>query len=146
MFLSTITFRFLTAAQVMSLHRRHISEALPAQPAMLKSAVSSPLNPGNYRQTDRFQLAGVLAERIILNHPFQDGNKRTALYAVDMFLKINGHQLQKSGAAKDEHYNESVAKAHIRVVTIEWTAEQLGKYYESIAQPLTNVETDMKLY
>ncbi|KID59689.1 DOC family protein, partial [Metarhizium hybridum] len=62
---------------------------------MLESAIDSPMNHKNYGQTDLFQLAGILAEKVILNHPYQDGNKRTALFAADMFLKINGYQLQK---------------------------------------------------
>ena len=28
------------------------------------------------------------------NHPFVDGNKRTAFVAVELFLVLNGHELQ----------------------------------------------------
>lgn len=56
---------------------------------MLESAINSPMNHKYYGQTDLFQLAGVLAEKIIFDHLYQDGNKRTALYVADMFLKMN---------------------------------------------------------
>lgn len=48
---------------------------------MLESAVTSPVNHEHYGQTDLFQLAGILAERVALNAAFRDGNKRTALCA-----------------------------------------------------------------
>ena len=31
-----------------------------------------------------------LAESILVNHPFRDGNKRTAFASADVFLRING--------------------------------------------------------
>jgi death-on-curing family protein len=39
-------------------------------------------------QSNLFQLAANLSEKIMKNHAFQDGNKRAALVAADMFLKI----------------------------------------------------------
>lgn len=45
------------------------------------------------KEDDVFQLAANLAEKIMKDHAFQDGNKRTALLAADMFLKINGYYL-----------------------------------------------------
>lgn len=37
--------------------------------------------------------AAVLAESIIANHPFEQGNKRTAYAAMQTFLAINGYIL-----------------------------------------------------
>ena len=87
-------FRFLTAAQVKRLHGTLIGTTQPTQPALLESAVQSPLNIKYYNnQQDLFQLAAALSEKIMKNHAYQDGNKRTALVAADMFLKINGWKL-----------------------------------------------------
>ena len=41
-----------------------------------------------------FQLASNLSDKIMKNHAYQDGNKRTAPLAAAMFLKINGHVLR----------------------------------------------------
>jgi death-on-curing protein len=37
-----------------------------------------------------FEKAAALAHSIILNHPFLDGNKRTALASMTLFLELNG--------------------------------------------------------
>ncbi|KAM0429657.1 hypothetical protein ACHAPT_006263 [Fusarium lateritium] len=130
---STIAYRFLTLAQVKRLHMRHIAKASPTQPAMLESAINSPVNHEHYGQKDLFVLAGVLAEKIILDHPYQDGNKRTALYAADMFLKLNEHQLQTKPMGKDDvQLDEELSDAHVFVATRKWTPEDLGDYYRSI--------------
>lgn len=34
--------------------------------------------------------AAALAESLLVNHPFRDGNKRTAFASADVFLRING--------------------------------------------------------
>lgn len=107
---------------------------------MLESAVGSPMNHKHYGQTDVFQLAGVLAEKVILDHSYQDGNKRTALFAADMFLKINGYQLQKKPMARnDPECNEGLTGAHVCIAISQWTSEDLGNYYASIAKPLEEI-------
>ena len=103
---------------------------------MLESAVASPLNVKYYEKEENiYQLAANLAEKIMKNHAYQDGNKRTALLAADMFLKINGRQLQKTPMEEDQA-NRGITDAHVAVVTNQWDKKQLGDYYESIATPL----------
>lgn len=139
--------RFLTVSQVQRLHARFVvPNAVPVQPNMLESAIHSPMNMKHYaKQEDVFQLAANLAEKIMKNHAFQDGNKRTALVAADMFLKINGYYLQKVPFAEDKH-NKALANAHVAVVTNQWTAEQLGNYYKSMALPLSPVTAEVMEY
>lgn len=112
---------------------------------MLESAVGSPVNHEHYGQTDVFQLAGVLAQKVILNHPYQDGNKRTALFAADRFLKANGYRLQREPMAKsDTELDGGLADAHVFVATGQWTSEDLGNYYASIARPLDQVSKGVR--
>lgn len=56
------------------------------------------------------------------NYAFQDSDKRTALLAADMFLKINSYYLQKAPFMKDIH-NRGLANAHVAVVTNQWAVE-----------------------
>ncbi|UNI24944.1 hypothetical protein JDV02_010659 [Purpureocillium takamizusanense] len=105
----------------------------------------SPQNHKHYGQDDVFQLAGVLAQKIILNHAYQDGNKRAALVAADMFLKINGYQLQKKPFGRDS-VNEELKRAHVAVATSQWTAEDLAAYYSSIAKPLGRATDEVEEY
>ncbi|MCJ1360221.1 MAG: hypothetical protein MMC33_010224, partial [Icmadophila ericetorum] len=69
------------------------------------------------------------------NHAFQDGNKRTALVAADMFLKISGYKLQETPMAHD-NVNQGFTNAHVELVLNRWDAKKLGQYYESIATPV----------
>ena len=93
-----------------------------------------------------FQLASNLAEKIMKNHPYQDGNnKRTALLAADMFLKINGYKLQDTPMAGDALSND-LANAHVAVTTNQWNARQLGEYYQSIATPIASWSPDIMAY
>ncbi|KAL4928598.1 uncharacterized protein BDV17DRAFT_291522 [Aspergillus undulatus] len=79
-------------------------------------------------------LAANLAEKLMKNHAYTDGNKRTALVAADMFLKINGFCLQKEPFAEDAH-NVGITRAHVALATNEWTVEQLADYYKSVSIP-----------
>lgn len=45
---------------------------------------------------DLFSKASALAHSLILNHPFVDGNKRTAIVSTARFLFINGFKLKMS--------------------------------------------------
>lgn len=48
--------------------------------------------------------AAALLESLVQNHPFIDGNKRTAFAVVDVFLRINGHTLSAESAAVYDTY------------------------------------------
>jgi death on curing protein len=66
---------------------------------MLESALARPLNKAAYGEPDLFELAAAYLFGIVKNHPFVDGNKRTALAAADVFLADNGWSLE---ADKDD--------------------------------------------
>jgi death-on-curing protein len=60
---------------------------------LLESALARPLNKFSYGQTDMAVLAAAYGFGIAKNHPFIDGNKRTALAAMIVFLGLNGLDL-----------------------------------------------------
>jgi len=59
---------------------------------LLSSAVASPqaTYSGSFLNKDIFEMAAAYAYHISQNHPFADGNKRTALAAALVFLELNG--------------------------------------------------------
>jgi len=59
-------------------------------PGMLASALERPVNKWSYEGADLAALAAAYAFGLAKNHPFIDGNKRTALLALYTFLFING--------------------------------------------------------
>jgi len=57
---------------------------------LLQSALARPQNLVAYGDPDAADLAAAYAYGIARNHPFVDGNKRTAAVAAVMFLWTNG--------------------------------------------------------
>lgn len=60
---------------------------------LLESALARPLNLAAYHAPDVADLAAAYGFGIARNHPFVDGNKRTAFVAIELFLAINGYDL-----------------------------------------------------
>jgi death on curing protein len=65
---------------------------------LFESALARPLNRASYGDPDIAELAAVYAIGLIKNHPFVDGNKRTAYVALELFLRLNGLRFPISDA------------------------------------------------
>lgn len=61
---------------------------------LLESALSRPLNLWSYGKPDMAALAAAYAFGTARNHPFVDGNKRTAWVLARLFLALNGAVLK----------------------------------------------------
>ena len=60
---------------------------------LLESALARPINMAAYEDPDAAALAASYAMGLAKNHPFVDGNKRTAFVALELFLALNGREL-----------------------------------------------------
>lgn len=141
--MSTARLRFLKPGHVMRLYDTHVFAARLTQQTYLESATYSPKQHNRYGEKYMYKLAAILAQKIILNHAYQDGNKRAALLAADMFLKINGHKLQGVPFTGDE-LDRQLMTAHLAVASNQWDAERLASFYESVAAPLTRVTPEIQ--
>jgi death-on-curing protein len=65
---------------------------------LLDSALQRPRNLAAYGAPDAAALAASLAYGIARNHPFVDGNNRTAFVAAAVFLELNGFHVTMSEA------------------------------------------------
>lgn len=61
---------------------------------MFLSAIARPENLAHYGTPDFADLAASYGVGLAKNHPFLDGNKRTAFVAVELFLMLNGYTLK----------------------------------------------------
>jgi death-on-curing protein len=66
--------------------------------SLLESAMARPLNLAAYGDPDAAALAAAYAFGIARNHPFVDGNKRTAAVVSETFLLLNGFDLTATDA------------------------------------------------
>lgn len=60
---------------------------------LFESALARPRNLALYGQPDAADLAAAYGYGLARNHPFIDGNKRTAFVATELFLALNGLDL-----------------------------------------------------
>ncbi|MCP4167442.1 MAG: type II toxin-antitoxin system death-on-curing family toxin [Chloroflexi bacterium] len=96
---------FLTAQQVLFIHARLIDatggEYGIRDLGLLESAVARPkvTFDGQDLYPTLFAKAAALMESLTNNHPFVDGNKRTAITATSLFLLQNGLRLTCSNDA-----------------------------------------------
>lgn len=89
--------KWLTKQIVIAVHEGLIAEhgglGGVRDEGLLESALARPRHAAAYGSPSLFELAASYAYGIALNHPFLDGNKRTALMAAYIFLGRNGLRL-----------------------------------------------------
>lgn len=91
----------------------------------LESALARPLNRVAYGKPSLFELAAAYAFGIARNHPFVDGNKRTAFVASAVFLEINGRSFRAS--------EEDVVVTFLALAAGEMTEARLAKWFAANA-------------
>ena len=95
--------KYLSKDQIVLIHDRIIESFSKERGNMNLGNLESTLERiENYRGEGKealFWKASIMLERIILGHPFIDGNKRTAYEATKIFLQVNGYALN---AEEDE--------------------------------------------
>jgi death-on-curing protein len=91
---------------VLAIHRRQLSEhgglnGIRDQ-GMLESALGRPANKYSYEspKPSLAHLAAAYAFGVAKNHPFIDGNKRTAFVVCELFLRLNKQGLEASAEEK----------------------------------------------
>lgn len=91
---TTARTRHLTVAEVTAIARLAFGGRPPVLRAggLLESAVHRPRSRmyGVAAYPDLWEQAGALLHAIASNHPFADGNKRTAWLSTAVFLALNG--------------------------------------------------------
>ena len=89
--------------------------------AALESALARP-QTGYY--ADLIQEAAALWESLSQNHPFLDGNKRTAVTVTAAFLRVNGYKLAFDDMAAFQFLTELYANRKFRFGELEgWLRE-----------------------
>ncbi len=76
--------------------------------------------------------ASALMESVAMNHPFVDGNKRTAFYATDTFLRKNGSFIDCDG---EEAHAFFVALFEAQASRFAQLAACLGEHVRPLPRP-----------
>lgn len=93
---------------------------------LLHSAIERPKAQfgGAYLYSSIWQMAAALLQSMVKNHPFDDGNKRTAYFTTMRFLKINGYLLE----AKDKEAIKFMVEVDVENLTLEQIAKWLKEH------------------
>ena len=96
---------------------------------LLESAMARPKNVWAYAESapSLAVLAAAYASGISSNHPFIDGNKRTALLVSFAFLDVNGSEVNAS--------QEDAFLTILGLAAGEVSEEQLGEWFERLTAP-----------
>ncbi len=121
-------WRFLDRAIILAVHEEQLAQHGGGiglrDEGLLESALARPENLAAYNvDADVAALAAAYAFGIAKNHPFIDGNKRTAFVAMELFLMDNGHVLNAS--------DEDALMAMLRLAAGEMSEEQYGSWIRS---------------
>ena len=123
------TPKFLSLDEVLELHADQISSfgGTPGvrDEGLLESALAQPQATfgGQFLHPTISEQAAVYLYHITMNHPFIDGNKRTAFAVMDTFLRLNGCALNLT----DDRAYDLV----MRVARGTMTKEELSREFES---------------
>jgi death-on-curing protein len=119
---------------IKAFHDRQIKEhgGLPGlrDDGLLLSALSRPENAYHYSnpKPDVAELAAAYGFGLAKNHPFNDANKRTALIAMRLFLKLNEYDL----AASPEDKYRMIIRLAASDISEDELAQWLRKHVEEI--------------
>lgn len=125
--------QYLTPEQILFLHSRIISEVGGSHGihdlALLLSAVGRPQASfeGKDLYPDLFSKTAALMDSLIRNHPFVDGNKRTAIASAAMFLRINGFRINVE--------NAEMVRFTMACAQSQLPFDQLSSWFEGHSQP-----------
>ena len=93
-------WRWLSPEVLVAVHAEQLAEHGGAvgvrDEGLFESALARPRQTAAYGQPDAADLAAAYAFGLVRNHPFVDGNKRTAYVAAELFLLLNGWSMTAS--------------------------------------------------
>jgi len=124
-------WNWLTKTTVLAIHDVQLSihGGLPGlrDDALLESALARPRNLAAYGTPDAAELAASYAFGIARNHPFVDGNKRTAFVAAITFLGDN--------TVMPEFKETDVVLTVLRLAAGEMTEVELTEWFRGNTRP-----------
>lgn len=94
---SNAAWVWIDPSVVLAIHDEQLAEhggpAGVRDAGLLASALARPRNQAGYDDPDVSALAAAYGFGLVRNHPFVDGNKRTAFVLTELFLWLNGWRL-----------------------------------------------------
>ncbi len=129
--------KYLTFEQILFLHNRGIQRYGGSYgfrggegQGLLESALARPMATafGKELYPTLFEKAASLAHSLIHNHPFLDGNKRAAFYAMALMFEMNGYELTAS--------SDAAYRVMMKVAKNEWDVQKIAAWLRKYTRKL----------
>lgn len=111
--------KYLTVEEILQIHDKLIEQFGGERGAGIQSNLDFIVDKIQSSKTDIYHKAAMLLHDIITNHPFTDGNKRTALEASKTFLRVNGKLLKIKDINQAGEYINSIAEGKRNIFSVE---------------------------
>lgn len=113
-----MSWKWVSLETVLAIHDRQIEEHGGSSGLrdldLLQSALARPQYKSCYAPHDAFDLAAAYAFGLIMDHPFVDGNKRTAYVTTRVFLHLNA-------------VNVSIPRMEVALTIVSLAAGEIGE-------------------
>jgi death on curing protein len=123
---------FLSDALVLAIHHEQLAEhggaAGVRDAGLLQSALARAENKMAYGKPSLAELAAAYAFGLARNHPFIDGNKRTAFVAAQVFLRLNGRRMHVAHVDATITFLRLAAGEVSEDELATWIGAHLGSY------------------
>lgn len=122
--------RYLSPEQVLYIHHVLTEGAGLRDAGALQSAVARPRSGFDDKEFYEtvFEKAAALLHSLLDNHPFVDGNKRTAITSAGLLLEYNGRTFTAT--------NEELEQFTRSVVTEDPTVDETARWIRAHSRPL----------
>jgi len=87
---------------------------------LIESALARPQHAATYENADLIRQASTLCFGLIKNHPWEGGNKRTATFLTNLFLKRNGWRLDAN--------TSEIVEMVLAVESDKWKADEIENW------------------
>ncbi len=87
---------------------------------LLESALNRPKQSANFENADIYRQAATLCFGLVKNHPWLGGNKRTATFLTEVFLEMNGFELNAT--------DEEIYKIVLLIESDAWKADEIENW------------------
>lgn len=88
---------------------------------LIESALARPQQAAVYENADIVRQAATLCYGLIKNHPWEGGNKRTATFLTNLFLKRNGWELETAVA--------EIVEMILAVESDKWQIDKIENWF-----------------
>lgn len=123
--MATDDFVYLTTSEAIKFHVLYMRKVGESRfgvfdRTLIESALARPQHAVTYENADLIRQTATLLLGLIKNHPWEGGNKRTATFLTNLFLKRNGYKITAS--------TSDLIELCLKIESDEWKVDAIEQW------------------